>query len=82
MTNKRTHYIHRPNGNPIEIFGTAEDVKTQTQYIHLREKAYNIAQQLEALSNDISAGIFGETAKSGEFMTYINSVKSQYPKGE
>ena len=82
MDNKRTHYIHRPNGDPVEFYGTAAEAMARTKHIHQREKAYNINLQLELLSNDIANGIFGEAAKSGEFMTYINSVKSQYPKGE
>ena len=45
-----------------------------------RIQEYNINTQLAALSDDIKAGLFGDAAKSGEFMTYINSVKERYPK--
>lgn len=45
-----------------------------------RLQEYNINTQLAALSDDINAGLFGEAAKSGSFMTYINNVKSKYPK--
>jgi len=45
-----------------------------------RLQEYNINTQLAALSDDINAGIFGEAAKTGSFITYINAVKAKYPK--
>jgi hypothetical protein len=45
-----------------------------------RLQEYNINTQLAALSDDINAGFFGEAAKTGSFITYVNAVKAKYPK--
>ena len=52
------------------------------QYHHAisRLQEYNINTQLAALSDDINAGFFGEAAKTGSFITYVNAVKAKYPK--
>ena len=59
-----------------------DEVYSPHTYHHAisRLQEYNINTQLAALSNDIKAGLFGDAAKSGEFMTYVNSVKERYPK--
>lgn len=49
-------------------------------YAISRLQEYNIHTQLAALSDDINAGIFGEAAKTGSFITYINAIKAKYPK--
>jgi hypothetical protein len=41
---------------------------------------YDISIQLELLSNDINDGLFGDSAKTGSFMNYINEIKSKFPK--
>ena len=36
--------------------------------------------QLEKLWDDIDAGKFGETAKTGQFYTYVKNIKEKHPK--
>jgi hypothetical protein len=57
---------------------TDEDAKIPT-VIH-RMRAYGIGEQLNALYDDIQAGLFGEAAKTGQFCAYVESVKQAYPK--
>jgi hypothetical protein len=45
-----------------------------------RMQAYQVEEELNCLYDDIKAGLFGEPAKTGSFMAYLDSVKSQYPK--
>lgn len=45
-----------------------------------RLNEYHVHEQLARLSDDISAGLFGEAAKSGSFMAMINGIKNKYPK--
>ena len=45
-----------------------------------RQNLYIISIQLEKLYDDINAGIFGESAKTGEFYTYIKGIKDSIPK--
>ena len=44
-----------------------------------RKQAYDIGQQLNFLYDDIQAGVFGESAKSGSFATYVKAIKEQFP---
>jgi hypothetical protein len=39
-----------------------------------------VGNQLDLLYKDIQAGLFGESAKTGQFANYISSIKQQYPK--
>ena len=36
--------------------------------------------ELEKLWDDIDAGKFGEAAKTGQFYTYVKSIKEKHPK--
>jgi hypothetical protein len=45
-----------------------------------RLNAYKPGEQLNALYDDIQAGLFGEAAKTGKFCSYVESVKAAYPK--
>jgi hypothetical protein len=45
-----------------------------------RRQAYDIAHQLNLLWDDIEAGVFGESAQSGQFAQYIRAIKQQFPK--
>lgn len=48
-----------------------------------RSKTYlTLGDQLDLLFKDIDAGLFGESAKTGQFYQAIKSVKDQFPKGE
>ena len=46
------------------------------------ETNYVYHTQLEKLWNDIDAGHFGEQAKTGEFYTFINTIKTNNPMPE
>lgn len=52
----------------------AQDDDTRRKY------AYDLCQQLNYLYDDIQAGLFGETAKTGKFVEYLLEVKAQFPK--
>ena len=45
-----------------------------------RKYAYNLAEQLNLLYDDIQEGRFGEAAQSGAFASYVKAIKDQYPK--
>jgi hypothetical protein len=40
----------------------------------------NLSEQLDQLFRDVTAGKFGEDAKTGEWYTAIKEVKDTYPK--
>ena len=46
------------------------------------ETNYGYHIQLEKLWDDIHAGHFGEPAKTGEFYTFINTIKTSNPMPE
>ena len=45
-----------------------------------RKHAFDIAEQLNLLYDDIQEGRFGEAAQSGAFAQYVRKIKDQYPK--
>lgn len=49
-------------------------------YVASRMEAYNIYHQLNLIVDDIESGIFGESAKTGKFMSYITEIKNKFPK--
>ena len=49
-------------------------------YASVRLYYYDVATQLDALWHDIDRGVFGETAKTGEFYQYIQRIKQEIPK--
>jgi hypothetical protein len=61
---------------------TKRDSQLQPEYHYAirRMNEYVIHEQLARLSDDINAGLFGEAAKTGSFMTMINGIKNKYPK--
>ena len=78
MENK-TYKIFDENLNLVEVQGDPlEHLDVPPQI--MRIITYDIAQQLNFLFDDIQSGLFGEAAKTGKFMTYIQEVKDQYPK--
>jgi hypothetical protein len=66
---------------PIIPTAIADKLEEINQYSTRRRVEYGfIEEQLGKLYNDIDAGLFGENAKTGEFYTFIKSVKDNSPK--
>jgi hypothetical protein len=63
-----------PDGSEMEM--------TAQEYANYwgRVESYDIPTQLELIYKDIQAGVFGESAKTGEFSKYIMAIKNKYPK--
>ena len=79
-TTPRTHSFINHDGTVTEIFGTHEDAINARKYITGRKSEYNIELQLDMLYKDIEAGLFGESAKAGQFASYIRDIKNRHPK--
>lgn len=63
---------------PTEIANKLEEIN---EYNVRRRVEYGfVEEQLGKLFNDIDAGLFGESAKTGEFYTHIKAVKDANPK--
>lgn len=63
---------------PAEI---AEKLTELNTWRNLRQLQYGSMQdQLNMLSDDIAAGVFGEAAKTGKWFLHIQSVKSEIQK--
>jgi hypothetical protein len=73
------HKIFNDQGELIEVEGDLDEVSNTPWQIR-RMKVYDLHWQLNCLYDDINAGLFGEAAKTGSFMTYINSIKEDIPK--
>ena len=73
------HQIFDDNGELITVEGDI-DIILNRNPMFKRMKMYNINEQLNCLYDDIQAGLFGEAAKTGSFVAYLDAVKSQYPK--
>jgi hypothetical protein len=73
--------IHKiwKDGELIEVEGNIDAILNVKPELS-RLKTYNLHHQLDCLYNDIQAGLFGDSAKSGSFCKYIESVKEAYPK--
>ena len=82
MFDARTHYIATSDGDHIEIYGTIRDVEQHQTARLNRQAAYNIGRQLNYLYDDVEAGLFGEAARTGQFATYLKTVKDQWPLPE
>jgi hypothetical protein len=67
------------NGELKEVYGELHEVLEIDPVIR-RMMTYNLGEQLNLLVDDINAGLFGDAAKTGKFMTYINEVKTRHPK--
>jgi hypothetical protein len=63
-----------------ELLETITEEHTAIPVVIHRMRAYGIGEQLNALYDDIQAGLFGEEAKTGQFCSYVESVKQAYPK--
>jgi hypothetical protein len=74
------HNIFDENGNIIEVDHAPLHEIHPLDPITRRQMTYRLDMQLNALHDDIKAGLFGEAAKTGEFMAYLASVKEQFPK--
>lgn len=49
--------------------------------MYRRMSAYrDVGEQLNLLYDDITAGAFGDAARTGKFATYIQQLKQQFPK--
>jgi hypothetical protein len=73
------YQIFDENGELITVEGDINDILNRNPMFK-RMKMYNLNEQLNYLYDDIKAGLFGEAAKSGSFVAYLDAVKSQYPK--
>ena len=73
------HTIFDENLNLIEVEGNPFDHLDVDPQIR-RIKEYHIGEQLNCLFDDIQAGLFGEAAKTGKFVSHIQAVKDRYPK--
>ena len=78
MTYTRT--MHTPWGDSVEFTGTAEEHIAFQQAINARFDAYDIRQQLNLLADDVEAGLFGDAAMTGKFISYIRTIKAKYHK--
>jgi len=61
--------------------GTYQDVLDieSNQNMARRMQEYKIGQQLNLLYDDIQAGLFGEAAKTGKFVAYLEEIKLRLP---
>lgn len=65
---------------PDNIPGQEHIALPEINYAQQRFQEYSIIEQLARLTDDINAGLFGEAAKTGSFMSMINGIKNKYPK--
>jgi hypothetical protein len=63
-----------------QVPGVEQTDPLQINYAQQRFQEYSIIEQLARLTDDINAGLFGEAAKGGSYMTMINGIKAKYPK--
>ena len=72
------HTIFR-DGELVEVEGEIHEIFDIPPVIR-RMGEYSIAQQLNLLVDDIQAGHFGDAARTGKFMNYVQSIKDKFPK--
>lgn len=72
------HTIFR-DGELVEVEGEIHEIFDIPPVIRRMEE-YSIAQQLNLLVDDIAAGHFGDAARTGKFMEYVQSIKDRFPK--
>jgi hypothetical protein len=64
-----------------QLVARSQRQTTDLDYSFSRHHTYgDIGQQLDLLYKDIQAGLFGDSARQGQFANFISSVKQQYPK--
>lgn len=72
-----------PNPQLLQYMdGTWHDPADEPRRIQSRQRAaaYDIAEELNLLSDDIEAGVFGDAARHGKFAAYVRNIKQRYPK--
>lgn len=74
------HKVFDQNGNVVEVQDAPIHEIHNLDPITRRQMTYRLDEQLNALHDDIAAGLFGEAAKTGKFMTYLAGVKAQFPR--
>lgn len=74
------HKIFDENGNVVEVESAPLHEIHDLDPITRRQMTYRLDVQLNALHDDIKAGLFGEAAKTGQFMTYLAEIKARFPK--
>lgn len=72
------HKIFR-DGEIVEVEGEVHEIFDIPPVLR-RMGEYSLAEQLNLLVDDINAGLFGEGAKTGKFIEYVNSIKARHPK--
>ena len=77
---KHTFYLAMHDGTVEEFYGTQEEMAARSMQRDQRLQAYNVGQQLNALFDDVEAGLFGEQAKTGKFYNYVLELKQRFPK--
>jgi hypothetical protein len=73
------HKIWNEQGELIEVEGDIDDL-LDSNWLIRRLKTYDLHHQMNCLYDDIQAGLFGEAAKTGSFIAYLDLVKQQFPK--
>lgn len=63
---------------PQEIVEKLEQINGYAQ--RRKTEFAELGEQLDKLYHDIDAGLFGESAKTGEFYAHIYAVKNAQPK--
>jgi len=79
-TEIHTHTIRLGDGSLVQVPDAPLHEIHPLDPITRRQMAYRVDEQLNALHDDIAAGLFGEAAKTGKFMEYVSSIKAQFPR--
>ena len=73
--------VTRPTWEEIQAGTALEECRSKRldEYVGGVENG-GLHLELEKLWDDIDAGKFGEAAKTGQFYTYVKSIKEKHPK--
>ena len=75
------HWVDEPTEEQLALAQSIIDGHVPDWYVEDRLKAYPpIGDQLDMIWHAIDDGKFGDDAKTAEFYTAINKVKTDYPK--
>jgi hypothetical protein len=79
---KQKYTIIDENGtHELELTEDEFHARIGTAPFARRQLAYeDLGYQLNLLYDDINSGVFGEKAKTGEFYSYLKSIKTRFPK--
>ena len=80
MSDKQIHKIFNEQGELVEVAAEDLDTVLGVPAVVKRVREYDIGWQLNYLYDDVKAGLFGEAAKTGQFATFLESIKDKYPK--